>query len=163
MANVTGLRKSGRGRPTLEQQNAYKESLKNSPTLFDTTPFTVSKSAAYKLPDIEIANDLTAPAGLTEWLQWVYEFLLINPEVVSILTIYENKASLGIKPPYSLLQTTQANDPDIKNLLEERIVSLVLEGKMKATFAQALLTEKFGWSGESVSKAFDGEIKFEFA
>lgn len=159
MPNVTGLRKSGRGRPTLEQQKAYKESLKGSPTLFDTTPYTMTKSTTYNIPEFDI-EQIT---DINSWLQWVYEFLLINPEVVSVLTIYENKASLGIKPPYSLLQTTQANDPDIKNLLEERIVSLVLEGKMKATFAQALLTEKYGWSGEAVSKAFDGEIKFEFA
>ncbi len=158
MPNVTGLHKQGRGRPTLAQQNAYKESLKNSPTLFDTAPFTMAKSAAYNIPELDI-EQIT---DINSWLQWVYEFLLINPEVVSILTIYENKVSLGIKPPYSLLQTTQANDPDIKNLLEERIVSLVLSGKMKATFAQALLTEKYGWSGEAASKMFDGTIEFDF-
>ena len=156
MGRVTGLTKKGRGRPTLEQLNEFREQQRNSPTLFDTTPFEISKKPVYNLPEERVFE------CEKDWLQWVYEFLLLNPDVISVLTIYENIQSIGFMPPYSLLQTVKANDPDINNLLEERIISLVLQGKMKSVFAQALLAQKYGWSPDQAAK-LEGEIQFDFA
>lgn len=156
MARVTGLTKKGRGRPTLEQLNEFREQQRNSPTLFDTTPFEISKKPVYNLPEERVFE------CEKDWLQWVYEFLLLNPDVISVLTIYENIQSIGFIPPYSLLQTVKTNDPDINNLLEERIISLVLQGKMKSVFAQALLAQKYGWSPDQAAK-LEGEIQFDFA
>lgn len=156
MGRVTGLTKKGRGRPTLEQLNEFREQQRNSPTLFDTTPFEISKKPVYNLPGERVFE------CEKDWLQWVYEFLLLNSDVISVLTIYENIQSIGFIPPYSLLQTVKANDPDINNLLEERIISLVLQGKMKSVFAQALLAQKYGWSPDQAAK-LEGEIQFDFA
>lgn len=125
------------------------------PCLFDVTPFEMSKNPVYKLPQERGFKDEK------DWLQWVYEFLLLNPDVISVLTIYENIQSIGFIPPHSLLQTVSANDPNINTLLEERIISLVLQGKMKSVFAQALLSQKYGWSQDTATK-LEGEMQFDF-
>ena len=44
----------------------------------------------------------------------------------------------------------------------KRIISLVLQGKMKSVFAQALLAQKYGWSPDQAAK-LEGEIQFDFA
>lgn len=147
----------GRGRPTKAQAEAKKKALENTPKLFDDTPYKVSIGENYILPEGR-PDDCTS---LTSWLQWVYQFILLNKQVLSIVEIYE----AGIKAPFSLLETTQANDPDINNLLESRIINLTLQGKIKSVFAAQLLAEKYGWDTDNTKEVQfnDAEIKFNFA
>ena len=132
-----------------------KKVLDNAPKLFDDTPYKVTGN--YILPE-------GRPEGctsLTSWLQWVYQFIMLNKRVLSIIEIYE----AGINAPYSLLETTNANDADINNLLEARIVNLTLQGKIKSVFAAQLLSEKYGWDADNTKEVQfnDAEIKFNFA
>lgn len=147
----------GRGRPTKAQAEAKKKALENTPKLFDDTPYKVSIGENYILPE----GRPDGCTSLTSWLQWVYQFILLNKQVLSIVEIYE----AGIKAPFSLLETTQANDPDINNLLESRIINLTLQGKIKSVFAAQLLAEKYGWDTDNTKEVQfnDAEIKFNFA
>lgn len=151
MPNVTGFHKSGRGRPTLEQIAAYKETLENAPKLFDTEPFVVEKkNSNVKYPDVPIEN----------WTEWVYNYLIINKNCFSLLDIYEDE---NIEPPMSLLDLTNLHDPDIECILEQRIINKVLKGEIKSVFAQALLKQKFNWTEEPSSEvSLDGPIEFNF-
>lgn len=156
MANVTGLKKSGRGRPTKEQTEEYFETLERSPKLFDDAPFKKEITPGYIYPE----GRPDGCTSLTAWLQWCYQFILLNKNVLSVIEIYE----AGIPAPYSLLETTQADDPDINNLLESRIINLTLNGKIKSVFASELLAEKYGWNTSNTKEVqiSDAEIKFNF-
>lgn len=149
MPNVTGLHKKGRGRPTLEMLNDYKEAVRNSPKLFDTEPFTVKK---YKYPE---------NVDIKDWLKWVFEFLILNTNVITLLDIYEDP---NIAPTMSFVDTIKAHDENIENLLEQRIISKVLKGELKPVFAQALLKEKYKWdNGQNVNViTTDEPIEFNF-
>ena len=150
MPNVTGLHKSGRGRPTTEQVQAYKEGLAGDPKLFDIKPFTVEKNAGVKYPDVPIEN----------WAEWVYNYLIINKNCFSLLDIYEDE---NIEPPMSLLELTNLHDADIECLLEQRIINKVLKGEIKSVFAQALLKQKFNWTEDQTGEVtLDGPIEFNF-
>lgn len=145
-----------RGRPTKARQQAEKAALEAQKKLFDVEPYTIKPTVKYVLPKEDIESCTT----LDLWLKWMYQFLLLNKEVMSIIEVYET----GIQCPYSLLETMSANDADINNLLEARIINLTLQGKIKSVFSAQLLVEKYGWNmeaGKNVSLNTD-EIKFQF-
>lgn len=155
MPNVTGYHKSGRGRPKQEDVQAYKDALEASPKLFDVEPYTIS-TKKYNAPERLLSADMT----MQDWLDYCYEFILINQDVVSLVEIYQYVKN----PPFSLLETTNAKDPNIQNLLEEKIINLTLTGRIRSVFASQLLQQKFGWS-ETDAKEIqlsDTEVKFCF-
>ena len=155
MPNVTGYHKKGRGRPKLEEVIAYKDALEASPKLFDVEPYTIS-GKKYNIPERLLSADMT----IEDWLKWCYDFILMNQDVVSLVEIYQYVKN----PPYTLLETTNAKDPDIQNLLEEKIINLTLTGRIKSVFASQLLQQKFGWT-ESENKDInfnDANIEFKF-
>ena len=77
-----------------------------------------------------------------------------------MLDIYEDE---NIEPTMSFLDTVNAHDPNIENILEQRIVKKVLEGKVKSDFAKHYLSQKFNWNEDenNVSLSTD-EINFQF-
>lgn len=144
------------GRPSLAEKAAEKAAEEASPKLFDPTPFTMekpSKKSMVRYPKCD----------KEDWLKWCFEYLILNKDCVSLLDIYENEE---IEPTMSFLDTVEAHDPNIDNLIEQRIIKKVLAGTIKADFAKHLLKEKYNWNEdfqESQNIDIDGsEIKFKF-
>lgn len=140
------------GRPTLEQQAKKKAALEAQQKLFDTEPFTVS------LPKKQVRYPKNV--DINDWLNWCFEYLILNKDCISLLDIYEDE---NIEPTMSFLDTVNAHDPNIENILEQRIVKKVLEGKVKSDFAKHYLSQKFNWNEDenNVSLSTD-EINFQF-
>jgi hypothetical protein len=140
------------GRPTLEQQAKKKAALEAQQKLFDTEPFTVS------LPKKQVRYPKNV--DINDWLNWCFEYLILNKDCISLLDIYEDE---NIEPAMSFLDTVNAHDPNIENILEQRIVKKVLEGKVKSDFAKHYLSQKFNWNEDenNVSLSTD-EINFQF-
>lgn len=142
-----------RGRPTLEQQAKKKAALEAQQKLFDTEPFTVS------LPKKQVRYPKNV--DINDWFKWVFEYLLLNKDCISLLDIYEDE---NITPTMSFLDTVNEHDPNIENIIEQRIVKKVLEGDVKSDFAKHYLSQKFNWNEDAtnnVSLSTD-EIKFTF-
>lgn len=143
------------GRPSLAEKAAEQAALEASPKLFDTTPFTTSgaKKSMVRYPKCD----------KEDWLKWCFEYLILNKDSISLLDIYEDES---IDPTMSFLDTVEAHDPNIDNLIEQRIIKKVLEGSVKSDFAKHLLKEKYNWNEdfqESQNIDIDGsEIKFKF-
>lgn len=142
-----------RGRPTIEQQAKKKAALEAQQKLFDTEPFTVS------LPKKKIRYPQTV--STEDWLKWVFEYLVLNSDVVSLLDIYEDE---NITPTMSFLDTVNAHDPNIENLIEQRIINKTLKGEIRSVFATALLKQKYNWTEDSSNNVSlnSDEINFSF-
>lgn len=140
------------GRPSLAEKSAEKAALEAQQKLFDTTPYTISTPSKVRYPKNVDIND---------WFKWVFEYLLLNKDSISLLDIYEDE---NITPTMSFLDTVEAHDPNIENIIEQRIVKKVLEGKVKSDFAKHYLSQKFNWNEDdtnNVSLSTD-EIQFKF-
>jgi len=140
------------GRPSLAEKAAEKAALESQQKLFDTTPYTISTPSKVRYPKNVDIND---------WFKWVFEYLLLNKDSISLLDIYEDE---NITPTMSFLDTVEAHDPNIENIIEQRIVKKVLEGSVKSDFAKHYLSQKFNWNEDdtnNVSLSTD-EIKFKF-
>lgn len=143
------------GRPTLEQQAKKKAALEAQQKLFDTEPFTVS------LPKKQVRYPKNV--DINDWLNWCFEYLVLNTDCVSLLDIYENPE---IEPTMSFLDTVNAHDKNIDNIIEQRIIKKVLAGEIRADFAKHLLKEKYNWNEDfqdSTNVDVSGsEISFQF-
>lgn len=143
------------GRPSLAEKAAEQAALEASPKLFDTTPFTTAspKKSLVRYPKCD----------KEDWLKWCFEYLVLNKDCVSLLDIYEDEE---IDPTMSFLDTVEAHDPNIDNLIEQRIIKKVLNGQIKSDFAKHLLKEKYNWNEDfqdpqSVDLS-NNEIQFNF-
>ena len=143
------------GRPSLAEKAAERAADEASPKLFDTTPFTTTgtKKSLVRYPKCD----------KEDWLKWCFEYIVLNKDCVSLLDIYEDES---IDPTMSFLDTVEAHDPNIDNLIEQRIIKKVLNGQIKSDFAKHLLKEKYNWNEDfqdpqSVDIT-NGEIKFQF-
>lgn len=139
------------GRPSLAEKAAEKAALEAQQKLFDTTPYTISIPSKVRYPK----------CSTEDWLKWCFEYLLLNKDCISLLDIYEDE---NIEPTMSFLDTVNAHDPNIENIIEQRIVKKVLEGKVKSDFAKHYLSQKFNWNEDdtnNVSLSTD-EISFKF-
>lgn len=143
------------GRPSLAEKAAEKAAEEASPKLFDTTPFTTAspKKSLVRYPK----------CSTEDWLKWCFEYLVLNKDCVSLLDIYEDES---IDPTMSFLDTVEAHDPNIDNIIEQRIIKKVLAGSIKADFAKHLLKEKYNWNEDfqdpqSVDLS-NNEIQFKF-
>lgn len=143
------------GRPTKAQQMAKKAALDAQQKLFDTEPFTVS------LPKKQIRYPKNVSTD--DWLNWCFEYLILNTDCVSLLDIYENPE---IEPTMTFLDTVNAHDKNIDNIIEQRIIKKVLAGEIRADFAKHLLKEKYNWNEDfqdSTNVDVSGsEISFQF-
>lgn len=143
------------GRPTKAQQMAKKAALDAQQKLFDTEPFTVS------LPKKQIRYPKNV--DINDWFKWCYEYLILNTDCVSLLDIYENPE---IEPTMTFLDTVNAHDKNIDNIIEQRIIKKVLAGEIRADFAKHLLKEKYNWNEDfqdSTNVDVSGsEISFQF-
>lgn len=143
------------GRPTKAQQMAKKAALEAQQKLFDTEPFTVS------LPKKQIRYPKNV--DINDWFKWCYEYLILNTDCVSLLDIYENPE---IEPTMTFLDTVNAHDKNIDNIIEQRIIKKVLAGEIRADFAKHLLKEKYNWNEDfqdSTNVDVSGsEISFQF-
>lgn len=142
------------GRPSLAEKAAEKAAEEASPKLFDTTPYTISTPSKVRYPKNVDIND---------WFKWVFEYLLLNKDSISLLDIYEDES---IDPTMSFLDTVEAHDPNIDNIIEQRIIKKVLNGQIKSDFAKHLLKEKYNWNEDfqdpqSVDLS-NNEIQFKF-
>jgi hypothetical protein len=143
------------GRPS-KAEKAIEQAINDaSPKLFDVKPYTLNASnKIVRYPENVDIND---------WLKWCYGYLILNKNCVSLLDIWEDE---NITPTMSFLDTVEAHDPNIDNLIEQRIIKKVLAGDIRADFAKHLLKEKYNWNEDfqdpqSVDLT-NNEIKFNF-
>lgn len=111
--------------------------------------------------DIRKEDIPVSPYGETieEWVKWVYEYIRLNRNCLSVVEIYENSK---IEPPFTLSETLDYNDVEINTLLENRIINLTLKNKVKSVFAQSLLRQKYGWTDNVNEVPPDTDISFKF-
>lgn len=84
---------------------------------------------------------------LDEYCDIVYEWLLLNPRVFSVLEYYEDADNRPFEYPMEQVE----NNERIRHLLEQRIVNLCLTEKVKYGFGQLLLCTKYNWVSSRTS------------
>lgn len=103
---------------------------------------------------------------LEEYCNLVFNWLLINPRVFSVLEYYEDESNQPFDYPMEIVEQNEK----IQHLLEQRIVNLCLTGNIKYGFGTAVMANQFGWvtSRTSTDKPTDAptddktDIKYQF-
>lgn len=100
--------------------------------------------------------------SLEQWCDLIYGWLMLNPQMISVSDYYaylENAPFL-----YSLEQVLEFDSDKIYCLLQERIKTMMLRGKISREAALAVLREQFGWERDdkNVNLNVAPEVSFKF-
>lgn len=101
--------------------------------------------------------------SIDEWCHIIYGWLLLNPAMLSVSDFYEH---IRDNAPflYTLDEVIAYDSDEIYNLLQERIKTMMLRGKIGREAALAVLKECYGWSRDdtNVNLNIQPEVSFKF-
>lgn len=105
----------------------------------------------------------TTTISIGEYCHLIAGWLMINPSMISVSDFY-NYPKDNAPYLYSLQQVIEYDSDEIYNILQERIKTMMLRGKIQREAALAVLRECYGWDrpDNNLNVNFQSEVAFRF-